>query len=161
MMTFTLPRELRKLAKSHQNIIRPLLFKTAVATLKAFGLNEKNINTELAMTAILHTHIHTRRLGHHPHVHILVPGGDINTQRTEWRKVQGDYLFNSFKLAAAFRGAMLTPSSNRDCGYLLRQKNEWSMVRKWVVEACAKVLLCTCIAGSLATKISLLMMATS
>jgi hypothetical protein len=37
----------------------------------------------------------------------VVPGGGINTQRTEWRKVKGNYLFNGFMLAAAFRGAML------------------------------------------------------
>jgi hypothetical protein len=55
MVTFTLPRELRQLAKTHQEIIYPLLFKSAVATLKAFGLNEKGFNAELAMTAILHT----------------------------------------------------------------------------------------------------------
>jgi|AntAceMinimDraft_1070359.scaffolds.fasta_scaffold24083_2 hypothetical protein len=129
MVTFTLPRELRKLAKSHQNIIYPLLFKTAVATLKAFGLNEKNLNAELAMTAILHTH--TRRLDYHPHVHIVVPGGGINTQRSEWRKVQGDYLFNSFKLATAFRGAMLNA---------IEQSGLWvpSTPKKWVVN-CTKV----------------------
>jgi hypothetical protein len=129
MVTFTLPRQLRKLAKNHQDIIYPLLFKTAVATLKAFGLNENGLNAELAMTAILHTH--TRRLDYHPHVHIVVPGGGINTQRTEWRKVKGDYLFNGFKLAAAFRGAMLRA---------IEQSGLWvpSTPKKWVVN-CTKV----------------------
>jgi hypothetical protein len=105
MVPLTLPRELRQLTTTHQEIIYPLLFKSAVATLKTFGLNEKGFNAELGMTAILHTH--TRRLDYHPHVHIVVPGGGINAQRTQWHKIKGDYLFNGFKLAAAFRGAML------------------------------------------------------
>lgn len=110
MVTFTLPRQLRPLAKTHQAIIYPLLITRAVATLKTFGLNEKGFHAELGMTAILHTH--TRRLDYHPHVHIMVPSGGINTKRTEWRKIKGDYLFNSFKLAAAFRGAMLKAIEN-------------------------------------------------
>jgi hypothetical protein len=105
MVTFTLPRQLRPLAKTHQDIIYRLLLKSAVSILKTFGLNEKDFNAELGMTAILHTH--TRRLDYHPHVHIIVPGGGINTQRSQWHKIKGDYLFNGYKLAAAFRGEML------------------------------------------------------
>jgi hypothetical protein len=129
MVTFTLPRELRQLAKGHQAIIYPLLFKSAVATLKAFGLNEKGFNAELAMTAILHTH--TRRLDYHPHVHIIVPGGGINVKRTQWHKIKGDYLFNGFKLAAAFRGEMLRA---------IEQSGLWvpATPKKWVGH-CKKV----------------------
>ncbi len=129
MVTFTLPRELRQLAKTHQEIIYPLLFKSAVATLKTFGLNEKGFNAELAMTAILHTH--TRRLDYHPHVHIIVPGGGINIRRTQWHKIKGDYLFNGYKLATAFRGEMLRA---------IEQTKLWvpATPKKWVVH-CKKV----------------------
>ena len=71
MVTFTLPFELRSLAKANQKTVYSLLFQCAVATLKAFGLNDKGLAAELAMTAILHTH--TRRLDYHPHVHVIVP----------------------------------------------------------------------------------------
>jgi hypothetical protein len=105
MVTFTLPAELRALAKAHQRKMYTLLFESAVATLKAFGLNEKGLAAELAMTGVLHTH--TRRLDYHPHVHMIVPGGGVNTRRNEWRKLKGKYLFNGFKLAAVFRGKLL------------------------------------------------------
>ena len=106
MVTFTLPRELRPLAKTNQRIIYALLFECAISTLKTFGLNERGLAAELAMTAVLHTH--SRRLDYHPHVHLIVPGGGINTQRNEWRKLKGRYLFNEFKLATVFRGKLLT-----------------------------------------------------
>lgn len=105
MVTFTLPFQLRPLAKRHQAEMYTLLFKSAVSTLQTFGLNKKGFTSKLAMTAVLHTH--TRRLDYHPHVHVIVPGGGINLARNEWRKIKGDYLFNGYKLAAAFRGCML------------------------------------------------------
>ncbi|MBV1929337.1 MAG: transposase, partial [Gammaproteobacteria bacterium] len=60
---------------------------------------------ELGMTAVLHTH--SRQLNFHPHVHIIVPGGGLNPQRKEWRKLKGQYLFNGNKLAVVFRGRLL------------------------------------------------------
>lgn len=105
MVTFTLPYELRALAKSDQKQVYSLLFECAVSTLKDFGLNEKKFASELAMTAVLHTH--TRKLDYHPHVHVIVPGGGIHRKRKEWRKVDGKYLFNGFALAKVFKGKLL------------------------------------------------------
>jgi hypothetical protein len=105
MVTFTLPYELRALAKAKPKCLYALLFQCALSTLKDFGLNEKGLTAALAMTAVLHTH--TRRLDYHPHVHVIVPGGGVNKARNEWRKVKGQYLFNGRKLAAVFRGRLL------------------------------------------------------
>ncbi len=106
MVTFTLPRELRAFAKADPKLLYSLLFECAVSTIKDFGLNEKGLAAELAMTVILHTH--TRRLDYHPHVHMIVPGGGVNSKRNEWKKVKGKYLFNVCKLASVFRGRMLS-----------------------------------------------------
>ncbi len=105
MVTFTLPRELRALAKANQTRVYSLMFDCAVSTLKDFGVNDKDLAAELGMAAILHTH--TRRLDYHPHVHIVIPGGGIANKRTQWREVKGKYLFNEFNLATVFRGKLL------------------------------------------------------
>jgi hypothetical protein len=105
MVTLTLPRELRALVKANPKVIYALMFQCAVSTLKDFGLNDKNLAAELAMTAVLHTH--TRRLDYHPHLHIIIPGGGVNQRRSEWRKLKGEYLFNGFQLATVFRGRLL------------------------------------------------------
>ena len=73
--------------------------------MKDFGRNKKGFAAELGMTAVLHTH--SRELNFHPHVHLIVPGGGLNPQRKEWRKLKGKYLFNGYKLAAVFRGRLL------------------------------------------------------
>lgn len=129
MVTFTLPYELRALAKANQAIIYGLLFRGAVSTLKTFGLNRPSFNAELAMTGVLHTH--TRRLDYHPHVHMIVPAGGINASRSQWRTVKGKYLFNGFKLAAAFRGCLLRAIEKAG---LVSPKTP----RKWVVQ-CQRV----------------------
>jgi len=105
MVTFTLPCELRSLAKANQQQVYSLLFECAVSTLKDFGVNDKALEADLAMTAVLHTH--TRKLDYHPHVHLVVPGGGIDKTRKAWRTINGKYLFNGFKLAAVFKGKLL------------------------------------------------------
>ncbi len=105
MATFTLPCELRTLAKANPKVIYALMFQCAVSTLKDFGQNDKSFAAELAMMAVLHTH--SRRLNYHPHVHIVVPGGGVNKRRNEWRKIKGKYLFNGFQLATVFRARLL------------------------------------------------------
>ncbi len=105
MATFTLPRELRAMAKANKIMVYSALMKCAVSTLKTFGVNDKDLAAELAMIGILHTH--TRTLDYHPHVHIVIPGGGVANARTRWREVKGKYLFNEFNLAAVFRGKLL------------------------------------------------------
>ena len=125
MVTFTLPRELRELARVQPAIIYSLLFNSAASTLRTFGLNKVNFKAELAMTGVLHTH--TRRLDYHPHVHMIVPAGGIDLHRSEWRSIKGKYLFNGFKLAAAFRGRMLREINKAGL------KSPFTP-RKWVVQ---------------------------
>jgi len=105
MVTFTLPYELRGLARAHPKTVYALLMRQAVETLKTFAKNDPTMGSALGLCAVLHTH--TRRLDYHPHVHIVVPGGSLDRTRRQWRKVQGRYLFNGRALAAAFRGALL------------------------------------------------------
>jgi hypothetical protein len=125
MVTFTLPFELRELAKQNQKVMYSLLFQCATSTIKEFGLNNKDLSAEPAMTAILHTH--TRKLDYHPHVHLIVPGGGINKKRNEWRKLKSKYLFNGFALAAVFRGKMLAAIKHAHLKLTTTPK-------KWVVQ---------------------------
>ena len=105
MVTFTLPKELRGLIRQHRRIGYDLLMRCAAQTLKTFARNDKTLAGELGFCAVLHTH--TRRLAYHPHVHLVVPGGAIDTARRQWRTVRGRYLFNGRALAKAFRGTLL------------------------------------------------------
>ena len=105
MATFTLPRELRRLAWFNQKVAYTLLFKCVASTLKDFGMNPKHLGAEIGMTMVLHTN--TRSLDFHPHIHAVVPGGGIDRRHRYWRKLKGDYLFNGKALAKVFRARFL------------------------------------------------------
>ncbi len=83
LVTFTLPAQLRSLVYSHQRTAYDLLIKLAWQTLAEFGLNDKTLQGRLGATAVLHTH--SRALDFHPHVHIVVPAGAIDTTHHRWR----------------------------------------------------------------------------
>jgi len=126
MVTFTLPYELRAFTWHRQKSVYAILFACAVETLKQFGINDKKLGSELAMTAVLHTH--TRRLDYHPHVHIIVPGGCFNKKRQQWNKLKGQYLFNEFNLATVFRAKFL--AAVHQSGFTV----PGSLPPKWVVD---------------------------
>ena len=105
MVTFTVPFELRALAWRYQSTFYPLLFATAVSTLKDFGLKPKQLGADIGMTAVLHTH--SRRLDYHPHLHVIVPGGGVNRTTRQWKKICGKFLFNQTALASVFRARLL------------------------------------------------------
>jgi len=73
MVTINLPYQLRSLVWHHQKQLYSMLFECAISTLKQFGVNDKKLGSEVAMTAVLHTHSH--RLEHHPHVQLSSLGG--------------------------------------------------------------------------------------
>ncbi len=130
MVTFTIPFELRALARQNQKIFYSFLFNCAVSTLRTFGLNDKKLGAELAMTAVLHTH--SRALNYHPHLHIIVPGGCLNTNHRLWKKHEGKFLFKGSSLAKVFRARMLR--AIRDAAVKLPP----NLPESWVVD-CAHV----------------------
>ena len=105
MATFTLPTELRPLTWTFQKQVYAILFACATGTLKDFGLNPKHLGADMGMTAVLHTQ--SRRLDYHPHLHVVVPGGGIDSGRRQWKKIKGQYLFNGCNLAKVFRARFL------------------------------------------------------
>jgi hypothetical protein len=126
MATFTLPYELRSMARDNQTLVYNLLFACVSTTLKDFGLNPKNLGANIGMTAILHTH--NRRLDYHPHIHAVVPGGGVDKARKQWKKKKGKYLFNAFALARVFRARFLEALNKAG----LSAPN--SLPHKWVVD---------------------------
>ena len=81
LVTFTLPYELRALARRHPAQVYGMLFACAQSTLATFAGNAVKLGGRIGMTAVLHTH--TRKLDYHPHVHLVVPGGCLMTRRRQ------------------------------------------------------------------------------
>lgn len=103
MVTFTLPYQLRILARLHPKACYQTMFCVASGVLKDFARRQQE--GELGFTAVLHTHSRQRNL--HPHLHIIVAAGRYDSSKQVWHKGNKQYLFNAFALARVWRARML------------------------------------------------------
>lgn len=106
MNTFTLPAQLRALARRHPRVMYRLLFDCAWETLRCFSQSDKQLQGSAGAVAVLHTH--SRALNYHPHVHVVMPAAVIDTTHQQWRTKDTKYLFNHKALAKVFRAKLLT-----------------------------------------------------
>jgi ribosomal protein L37AE/L43A len=100
LVTFTLPAELRALARSHQKTIYNLLFRASAAALQQLAHDPRFVGGRLGMVGVLHTW--TRQLLYHPHVHYIVTGGGL-TNDGRWRSSRKDFLVPVKALSPIFR----------------------------------------------------------
>jgi hypothetical protein len=70
-VVFTLPQELRGLARANPKEMYDLVLESAARTLLDFG--RSHLHAQLGVTAVLHTW--TRELRFHPHAHCIVTAG--------------------------------------------------------------------------------------
>lgn len=125
MATFTLPYELRELARQHSKALYQAMFTVASSILKDFAQREHK--GELGFTIVLHTHSRQRNL--HPHLHVIVAGGRYDSSRQQWHKGNKRYLFNAFALAKVWRARLLDAIVHHDVMSLPK-----SVPNKWVVD---------------------------
>ena len=130
LITFTLPAQLRALVYAHQRIAYDLLIKLTWQTLSEFGLNDKKLHGKLGATLVLHTH--SRALDFHPHVHVVIPAGAIDTSSKTWRTKSGNFLFPEKALAKVFRGKWFR--AMKEQGWKVKA----NLPEKWVVD-CKRV----------------------
>lgn len=83
LITFTVPKELRRFVRAHRRECYRALFDAAAATLIKLAQDPRYLgSSRLGFTGVLHTW--GRSLTFHPHAHFIVPGGELSalTDRT-------------------------------------------------------------------------------
>jgi len=131
LITFTLPAELRPLARAHPRTVYDLILRCAWDTVRTFSHNDPKLRGIPGAIAVLHTNTRTQDL--HPHAHLVVPAAAVDPEHRQWRtKVRPSskraYLFNHKALAKVFRAKMLTAVA--DAGLRLPELYP----REWVVD---------------------------
>jgi len=84
LLTFTLPAQLRTLARSHQRVAYAILLREAAAALQTLADDPQWVGGRLAILAVLHTW--SRTLAYHPHAHLLVSAGGLSPDGAAWIK---------------------------------------------------------------------------
>ena len=114
-VVFTLPRPIADIAYQNQAVVYDLLLKTAAETLitiaptgQARGLkahDPKHLGARIGLTAVLHTW--GSALTHHPHAHIIVPGGGFSPDRQRWITCRPSFFLSVRVLSRLFRRLFL------------------------------------------------------
>ena len=104
-VVFTLPASVADIAYQNKAVIYDLLFKASAETMTTIAADPKHMGARIAITSVLHTW--GSAMTHHPHVHMIVPGGGISLDGTRWIRRKKNFLLPVLVLSRLFRRLML------------------------------------------------------
>jgi hypothetical protein len=81
-MVFTVPAAVADLAYQNKEVIYDILFRASAETMLTIAADAKHLGARIGITSVLHTW--GSAMTHHPHVHMIVPGGGISPDGTRW-----------------------------------------------------------------------------
>src|SRR5262249_58817561 len=88
-----------------KRVIYDLLFKAAAETTITIAEDPKHLGARIGLTAVLHTW--GSAMTHHPHAHMIVPGGGLSQVRSRWVPCRPDFLVPVRLLSRLFRHRFL------------------------------------------------------
>jgi len=104
-IVFTLPAEIGDIAYQNKSVIYDLLFKASAQTMLTIADDPKHLGARIAITSVLHTW--GSAMTHHPHVHMIVPGGGISPGGQRWIAARPNFFLPVLVLSRLFRRLML------------------------------------------------------
>ena len=104
-VVFTLPAAIGAIAFQNKAVVYDLLFKTAAETLTTIAADPKHLGARVGLTAVLHTW--GSALTHHPHVHVIVPGGGLSPDGSRWIACKSGFFLPVRVLSRLFRRLFL------------------------------------------------------
>ena len=104
-VVFTLPAESPTIAYQNKAVVYDLLFSAAAETLLTIAADPKHLGARIGVTAVLHTW--GSAMTHHPHVHMIVPGGGISLDGTRWYRCRPGFFLPVRVLSRLFRRLFL------------------------------------------------------
>ena len=104
-VVFTLPGPIADIAYQNKAIVYGLLLKAASETLITIAADPQHLGARIGLTAVLHTW--GSALTHHPHVHIIVPGGGLSPDGQRWIACRPGFFLSVRVLSRLFRRLFL------------------------------------------------------
>jgi hypothetical protein len=100
-VVFTLPAEIARIAYWNKKAVYGLLFKASAQTVMTIAADPKRLGARVGMTSVLHTW--GSALTHHPHVHMIVPGGGLSPSGNRWIACKPGFFLHVRVLSRLFR----------------------------------------------------------
>ena len=106
LLVFTLPAEIAPIAYQNKAVVYDLLLRAAAETLLTIAADPRHLGAHIGATAVLHSW--GSAMTHHPHVHMIVPGGGISLDNMHWVSCRPGFLVPVRVLSRLFRRLFLT-----------------------------------------------------
>jgi hypothetical protein len=100
-VVYTLPAPIADLAYTNRAVIYDILFKASAEATLIIAADPKHLGARIGITSVLHTW--GSAMTHHPHVHMIVPGGGLSADRTRWIACRPNFLLPVRVLSRLFR----------------------------------------------------------
>jgi len=104
-VVFTLPAHIADIAYQNKRVVYGLLFKASAEAMQTIAADPKHLGAKIAITSVLHTW--GSAMTHHPHVHMIVPGGGLSQDSERWIACRRGFLLPVRALSKLFRRLML------------------------------------------------------
>ncbi|MFT7577072.1 MAG: hypothetical protein ACI9XZ_003465 [Alphaproteobacteria bacterium] len=104
-VVFTLPAALADIAYQNKAVIYDLLLKVSAETMITIAADPKRLGAKIGITSVLHTW--GSAMTHHPHVHMIVPGGGLSPDGKRWISCRSKYLLPVPVLSERFKRQFL------------------------------------------------------
>jgi hypothetical protein len=104
-IVFTLPGQIADIAYQNKAIIYDLLFKASAETLITIAADPRHLGARIGVLSVLHTW--GSALTHHPHIHMIVPGGGFSLDGNSWISSRPGFFLPVRVLSRLFRRLFL------------------------------------------------------
>ena len=104
-VVFTLPGSVADIAYHNKAVVYDMLFKAAAEALLRLAADPKHLGARVGLTAVLHTW--GSAMTHHPHVHMIVPGGGLSLDGSRWVSCRPGFFLPVRVLSRLFRRLVL------------------------------------------------------
>jgi hypothetical protein len=104
-VVFTLPAPIADIGYQNKAVIYDILFKASAETLTTIAADPKHLGARIGVTSVLHTW--GSAMTHHPHVHMIVPGGGIALDGSRWVSCRLGFFLPVRVLSRLFRRLFL------------------------------------------------------
>ena len=104
-LVFSLPGPIADIAYQNKRVIYDLLFKASAEAMLTIAADSKHLGASSGITSVLHTW--GSAMTHHPHVHMIVPGGGLSADRSKWISCRQHFFLPVRVLSRLFRRLFL------------------------------------------------------
>jgi len=105
-LVFTLPAAVADIARQNERVVYDMLFKAAAEAVLTIAADPRHLGARVGITAVLHTW--GSAMTHHPHIHMIVPGGGLSADGERWVACRPGFFLPVRVLSRLFRRLFLT-----------------------------------------------------